>query len=98
MRTTESIRLELLDALVQLSRIRPEWRLGQTLANLAMTAGRLDAGGIWDLEDEEALAAARTLIDQYSDIEPTIAEIGRDHTAIAASQGDTGSLPPQQVN
>jgi hypothetical protein len=47
--------------------------LGQTLANLAMTAGRLDPGGVWDLEDEEALAAARALIEQYSDGESLVA-------------------------
>jgi hypothetical protein len=39
-----------------------------------MTAGRLDAGGVWDLEDEEALAAARTLIEQYSETEPAVAK------------------------
>jgi hypothetical protein len=66
MRSTEETRLELLGALTQLSRIRPEWRLGQTVANLATTAGRLDAGGVWDLEDEEALSAARTLIEEYT--------------------------------
>ena len=66
MTSTEQTRLELLTALSLLSRIRPEWRLGQTVANLAMTAGRLDAGGVWDLEDEEALSAAKTLIEQYS--------------------------------
>jgi hypothetical protein len=60
--------VELLAALAELSRVRPEWRLGQTTANLAMTAGRLDSGGVWDLEDEEALAAAKTLIDQYSEV------------------------------
>ena len=58
----QSVRLELLAVLSQLSPMRPEWRLGQTLANLATTAGRLDPGGVWDLEDEEALAAARTLV------------------------------------
>ena len=68
MKSTEQIRTELLAALSQLGQLRPEWRLGQTLSNLAMTAGRLDSGGVWDLEDEEALAAARTLIKQYSDI------------------------------
>ncbi len=68
MRPTEHIRTDLLAALSQLGQLRPEWRLGQTIANLAMTAGRLDSGGVWDLEDEEALAAARTLIRQYSDI------------------------------
>jgi len=74
MRSTEQFRLELLAALSQLGRLRPEWRLGQTLANLAMTAGRLDPGGVWDLEDEEALAAAKTLIDQYSEIASAVAE------------------------
>ena len=68
MNPTEQIRTELLVALCRLGQLRPEWRLGQTLANVAMTAGRLDSGGVWDLEDEEALAAARTLIRQYSDI------------------------------
>ena len=40
------------------------------LANLAMTAGRMDAGGDWDLEDEEALAAARELLAQSAATEP----------------------------
>jgi hypothetical protein len=68
MRPTEQTRAELLAALTRLGQLCPEWRLGQTLANLATTAGRLDSGGVWDLEDEEALEAARTLIRQYSDI------------------------------
>ena len=74
MKTTEQTRGQLLDALAQLSRIRPEWRLGQTLANLATTAGKLESGGVWDLEDEEALAAAKTLIEQYSNTQSTAAE------------------------
>jgi hypothetical protein len=69
MNACEQTRLDLLTALAQLSCLHPEWRLGQTLANLAMTAGHLDAGGVWDLEDEEALAAARTLIDQHAELE-----------------------------
>jgi hypothetical protein len=60
---------DLLAALTELSQLHPQWRLGQTLCNLAMTAGRLDAGGVWDLEDEEALAAAQTLIQQAADVE-----------------------------
>ena len=74
MRSTEQVHLELLATLSQLSKLRPEWRLGQTVANLAMTAGRLDAGGVWDLEDDEALSAARTLIAQYSEINSKVAE------------------------
>ncbi|HKB06205.1 MAG TPA: hypothetical protein VKD90_28680 [Gemmataceae bacterium] len=64
MKNREQTRAALLAALDELGRVRPDWRLGQTLANLAMTAGRLEAGGVWDLEDEEALAAARELIAQ----------------------------------
>ncbi len=73
MKTPQQTRLELLAALFQLSLVRPEWRLGQTLANLATTAGRLDAGGIWDLEDEEALAAAKTLLEQVAEPESVVA-------------------------
>jgi hypothetical protein len=61
-------RSELLDALRKLSEVSPDWRLGQTMANLAMTAGRMDSGGVWDLEDDEALKAALVLIEQQSDI------------------------------
>lgn len=74
MNSSEQTRHDLLAALVQLSRIRPEWRMGQTLANLAMTAGRLDPGAVWDLEDEEALAAANTLIEQHSESQSVVAE------------------------
>lgn len=73
MKAPEQTRQDLLAALAQLSRIRPEWRLGQTMAKLAMTAGRLESSGVWDLEDEEALAAAKSLIEQHSDIESEVA-------------------------
>ena len=93
MSATEQTRLELLTALSQLSQIRPEWRLGQTVANLAMTAGRVDAGGVWDLEDEEALSAARTLIEQYSEIDSEVAEpnAAADGGRDVGSSGFTGS-------
>jgi hypothetical protein len=92
--------LELLDALAQLSRIRPQWRLGQTVANLAMTAGRLDQGGVWDLEDDEALAAAHTLIEQYAELECVPGEQGAspDRGAITTPQGSPASSPPRQVS
>ena len=38
-----------------------------------MTAGRLDAG-VWDLEDEEALEAAKTLLDQHSQAQQTVTQ------------------------
>lgn len=55
--TGETNRDELLRALAELGRLFPDWRLGQTLANLAMAAGHTESGAIWDLEDCEALAA-----------------------------------------
>ena len=78
MNAPDQIRLDLLAALAELSRIRPEWRLGQTIANLATTAGRLDAGGVWDLDDNEALEAANTLIEQESE---ALAEVGEEVVA-----------------
>lgn len=72
MSATQQTRVELLAALSKLSRLRPEWRLGQTIANLAMTAGRLEAGGVWDLEDEDALRAAKMLIDECSETPPEL--------------------------
>ncbi|HEX7375926.1 MAG TPA: hypothetical protein VF278_02385 [Pirellulales bacterium] len=74
MKTLETTRGALLAALEELSRIKPEWRLGQILGNLATTIGRLDAGAVWELEDADALSAARALIEQYSDAAPDDAD------------------------
>jgi hypothetical protein len=60
--TTEETRAELLEALAELGRAHPNWWLGQTLSNLAMAAGRLESGAVWDLEDDEALEAARRIL------------------------------------
>jgi hypothetical protein len=76
-KSAQDIRLELLTAIPQLSQLRPEWRPGQTLANLATTAGRMEPGGVWELEDEEALEAAQTLIEQYSETEAEGVRSGR---------------------
>ena len=73
MMSAQQTRLELLAALFQLSLLCPQWRLGQTLANLATAAGRIDAAGVWELEDEEALAAAKILIEQHAYAETIVA-------------------------
>jgi len=62
--TCDTVRDELLSALAELGKLFPDWRLGQTLANLALAAGHPESGAVWDLEDREALAAARRLIDR----------------------------------
>jgi hypothetical protein len=87
MTAAKDTRRELLAALDQLGRLRPEWRMGQTLANVAMAAGRLDASGVWDLEDVEALAAVRELIEQQSEV---VAE-AFDHQAAPGAAGDRGN-------
>lgn len=54
---------ELIAALAELHSLFPEWRLGQLVANLVQAAGGTHAAAIWDIEDEQLLAAARRLID-----------------------------------
>ena len=66
--TTDETRTELLEALAELGRAHPNWRLGQTLSNLAMAAGHLEAGAVWDLEDDEALAVARLLLTRRAEV------------------------------
>src|SRR5262249_873034 len=71
--TTEETRAELLQALAELGRMHPNWRLGQTLSNVAMAAGHLDAGAVWDLEDDEPLAPPRTLFPTHAPASSTTA-------------------------
>ncbi len=53
---------ELAEAVLELRVIFPEMRLGQLVLNLAAAAGVSDAGGVWDVEDEALLVAARRLL------------------------------------
>lgn len=62
--TDQETRLELLRALTELSQEFPDWRLGQMIANLATAAGLMNASGVWDLEDDQALTAARRLLER----------------------------------
>jgi hypothetical protein len=47
---------ELFDALAELRRRYPEWRLGQLIANVAGWADQ----NVWDVEDDQLRAAAET--------------------------------------
>ena len=55
---------ELMQAISDLRELFPDWRMGQLFANLLMAAGHTDAESIWDVEDDELLAAARRLIER----------------------------------
>ena len=45
--TADTTRAELLAALAELGKLFPDWRMGQTLANLAMAAGHPETGAIF---------------------------------------------------
>ena len=47
--------IELFDALAELRRRYPDWRFGQLIANVAGWADQ----NVWDIEDDELLAAAK---------------------------------------
>lgn len=51
----QTIRAELFDTLAELRRRYPEWRLGQLISNVAGWADQ----EVWDVEDEQLLAAAK---------------------------------------
>lgn len=55
---------ELIEAFSELRALFPDWRMGQLVANLVIAAGGMDAGAIWDVEDEQLLAAAHRLIER----------------------------------
>jgi hypothetical protein len=52
-------RLELLEALSELSEQFPEVRFGQLISNLATFARGPQVEAIWDVEDKELLEAAK---------------------------------------
>ena len=57
----------LLQALAQLRALFPEWRFAQLVANLTTAAGCQGPEAIWDVEDEQLLAAAQRLIARNRD-------------------------------
>lgn len=62
---TDPARQELLAVLSELSAACPEMRFGQLIANLATLARGLTAEGLWDVEDEELLAAAKKQLEYF---------------------------------
>jgi hypothetical protein len=53
----ENASADLLTRLGELRRILPEMRWGQLIANLAVVARGSEPGAVWEMEDEELLAA-----------------------------------------
>jgi hypothetical protein len=64
----------LLQAIAGLRQIFPEWRFGQLVANLTTAAECEQADALWDIEDDQLLAAAQRLIARNRDRQPARAE------------------------
>ena len=64
-------RTELMEAIAELHRRYPAWRLGQLIANVAGWADQ----EIWEVEDEQLLAAAQLHLQQLPP--PEVAASGR---------------------
>jgi hypothetical protein len=69
MSEANTVRRDVLDALGRLSETVPDWRLGQVIANLAVAARGPTPEAVWDVEDEELLAAIRRLLEKHRDRE-----------------------------
>jgi hypothetical protein len=63
---TNSKRQEVLRALEELGEACPEYRLGQMIANLAFLARGDAEGAVWDVEDDELLAAAQKHLSDWN--------------------------------
>jgi len=59
------VRQEVLQVLAEISELAPEVRLGQLIANLSYLARGLSNEAIWDMEDDELLAAARKHLEEW---------------------------------
>jgi len=60
-------RLEILRLLGRLSELTPDVRFGQLIANLSYLAVGSTNEAIWDMEDEQLLAAIRKHIEDLSE-------------------------------
>lgn len=61
----DPMRQEVLTLLAELSEAAPVVRLGQCIVNLSCWARGLSPESIWDVEDDELLAAARKHLEQW---------------------------------
>ena len=69
----DSTRREILHALEQLSKLTPDVRFGQLIANLSFLASGPTNEAIWDMEDEQLLAAIRQHTDDLSQRQQSVA-------------------------
>ena len=63
-------RSELFEVLAELSEMYPDWRIGQMLGNLATFAGKTSPEALWDMEDDEFIAAAKRHMERRRSANP----------------------------
>ena len=66
-------RQELLRVLQELSTRFPDVRLGQLIANLSYAAKGPSQEAVWDIEDEDLLAAAREHLRRHAQSQSSVA-------------------------
>jgi hypothetical protein len=65
---------ELIESLAELRRALPSMRLGQLIANMATVSRGAVPRAIWEMEDDELLAAIRWQLEQLSSPAPNGAQ------------------------
>ena len=76
---------ELMDSLAELRRALPSMRLGQLIANMATVSRGAVPGAIWEMEDDELLAAIRWQLQQLSS--PLVANVAEQVTSDIKAKG-----------
>ncbi len=64
--TSRELKQDILRALADLVEHAPDVRLGQLIANLAVLARGPSPEAVWDMEDDELLAAVRSHTEDYA--------------------------------
>jgi hypothetical protein len=65
---TNPVRDQLLQNLIELSTLAPEYRFGQMICDLAHMTGNDSPSAAWDVEDAELLKAAEQHIEHWKKI------------------------------
>jgi hypothetical protein len=63
--TSAELRQDVLRSLAELVEHCPDIRFGQLIANLAVIARGPTPEAVWDMEDDELLAAAKSHLEDY---------------------------------
>ncbi|MDZ4688002.1 MAG: hypothetical protein SH850_23255 [Planctomycetaceae bacterium] len=70
-------RQQLIERLVELSELAPDYRFGQMICNLAHLGRGTEVSATWDIEDAELLAAAEEHLANWKQIHE--AELAKTH-------------------